>query len=96
MQFDRILNVVFALTLLCGAFAVAIAIVGAIVPVPSGGQLVSAFLDDFKLGMAAILGLIGGRSSRSSHRRAARRRNRDGRRKSGRRRERPDRRHAQS
>jgi hypothetical protein len=61
VEFDRILNIVVMLTLLCSGLAVAVAIVGAIMPVPLAGQLVSAFLDSFKVGMAAILGLIGGR-----------------------------------
>jgi hypothetical protein len=63
VEFHRILNIVATLTLFCGGLAVAVAIVGAIMLVPLAGQLVSAFLDSFKLGMAAILGLIGGRGS---------------------------------
>jgi hypothetical protein len=62
VEFDRLLKIVVALTLVCGGLAVAVAIIGAFMPMPLAGQLVSAFLDSFKLGMAAILGLIGGRS----------------------------------
>jgi hypothetical protein len=69
VEFNRILNIVFTLTLLCGGLAVVVAIVDAIVPVAMAGQLVSAFLDSFKVGMAAILGLIGGRGGQSTSRR---------------------------
>jgi hypothetical protein len=68
VEFDRILNIVVRLTLLCGGLAVVVAIVAAVMPVPLAGQLVSAFLDNFKVGMAAILGLIGGRGGRSASR----------------------------
>jgi hypothetical protein len=64
VEFDRILKIVVMLTLLCGGLAVAVAIVAAMMPVPLAGQLVSAFIDNFKVGMAAILGLIGGRGGR--------------------------------
>ena len=65
MEFDRLLKIVVSLTLTCGGLAVGVAIIGAFVPMPLAGQLVSAFIDNFKVGMAAILGLIGGRGARS-------------------------------
>ena len=68
MEFDRLLRIVVTLTILCGGLAVAVAIIGAFMPMPLAGQLVSAFLDNFKVGMAAILGLIGGRGGRSAGR----------------------------
>ena len=68
MQFDRILSIVVTLTILCGGLAVAVGIAAAIMPVPLAGQLVSAFLDNFKVGMAAILGLIAGGGGRSTRR----------------------------
>jgi hypothetical protein len=68
VEFDRLLKIVVTLTLACGGLAVAIAIIGAFMPIPLAGQLVSTFLDNFKVGMAAILGLIGGRGGRSAGR----------------------------
>jgi hypothetical protein len=68
VEFDRLLRIVVTLTILCGGLAVAVAIIGAFMPMPLAGQLVSAFLDNFKVGMAAILGLIGGRGGRSAGR----------------------------
>jgi hypothetical protein len=68
VEFDRLLRIVVTLTILCGGLAVAVAIIGAFMPMPLAGQLVSAFLDNFKVGMAAILGLIGGRCGRSAGR----------------------------
>ena len=68
MDFDRIFNIVVTLTFLCGGLAVAIGIVSGIMPVPFAGQLVSAFLDNFNVGMAAILGLVAGHGGRSTGR----------------------------
>jgi hypothetical protein len=65
VEFDRLPKIVITLTLVCGGLAVAVAIIGAFMPMPLAGQLVSAFLDNFKVGMAAILGLIEGRGGRS-------------------------------
>jgi hypothetical protein len=60
VDFDVIFRSVLRLTFACGALAVAVAVLATVIPMPLAGQLVSAFTDTFKLGVAAILGLIGG------------------------------------
>jgi hypothetical protein len=65
INFVVILRIVLLFTVTCGILAVVVAIVSAVIPMPLAGQLVVAFTDTFKLGVAAIVGLIGGRGDHS-------------------------------
>lgn len=69
VDFSVVLRTVLLLTVTCGVLAVVVVIASAMTPMPLADHLVSAFTDTFKLGVAAILGLIGGRNGQSRGRR---------------------------
>lgn len=60
-DFHLILRTVVLLTASCAVLGVTVAIASAVLPIAHADQLVGTFTDTFKLGMVAILGLIGGR-----------------------------------
>jgi hypothetical protein len=59
-EFRRILQTVAALVFASAVFAVGIAIINAFVPVPYSGELIHAFTESFKAGLAGMVGLLAG------------------------------------
>jgi hypothetical protein len=63
--FPYILRTAVLLTVLSALLSVAVAIASGVIANSHAEQLISTFTDAFKVGLAAILGLIGGRASSS-------------------------------
>jgi hypothetical protein len=60
--FSRVILIVTALTLLSGLLAAAMSIAQSFLPhAPGGDQVLGTFTDEFKMGLAALIGLLGGR-----------------------------------
>ncbi len=61
-NFPHLLHLVVLLTALCAIMGVVVAVINSFIPMPQAEQLIGTFTETFKLGMAAIVGLIGGRA----------------------------------
>jgi hypothetical protein len=71
-EFSTILRSVVGLVALSATFAVLIALVNAFVAMPFAGDLIHAFIESFKAGLAGLVGLLAGSTAakRQERRRA--------------------------
>jgi hypothetical protein len=68
LEFSTILRVAAALVGLSALLAVCVAALNAFVPVPFSGDLVHAFIESFKAGLASIIGVLAGWAAKSKAR----------------------------
>jgi hypothetical protein len=64
-EFSTFLKTVGALLFVSAILSVAVATLNAFVPVPFAGELIHAFTESFKAGLAGLVGLLAGRASRA-------------------------------
>jgi hypothetical protein len=67
-NFSTVLRIVAALSILSAILAVGVAVLNARLPVPFADQLVHEFMETFKTGIIAIIGLLGGRGLQKTRR----------------------------
>ena len=58
-----IVRMIILMTAGSGALAIAVSIAGSMTPILEAGQLIGVFVESFRLGVAALVGLIVGRSA---------------------------------